>query len=296
MTIDIARARTFITEHGRVLDRRRFEALVDDGDSDAAGDAILAALDAYRNGDGGYGWGLEPDLRASESQPAAALHALEALTAVGPRTAPSIAGLLNWLERASLADGGLPFALPIATATGCAPFWTAADPRESSLQITAAVAAQAHRAARAHVDIGAHPWLAAATRYCFERIREIQKPPIAHVLSFSLQLLDAVAQEDAEARGLLHRLMRFVPADGALPVAGGAEGETIHLVSEPGMPLYEFLAPSAVAAEIDRLENAQQPDGGWPVDFDSYSPAAVLEWRGYTTVNAVRTLRTHGRL
>lgn len=35
-------------------------------------DRVLAALAAYRNPDGGYGWGLEPDLRAQESQPAAA--------------------------------------------------------------------------------------------------------------------------------------------------------------------------------------------------------------------------------
>jgi hypothetical protein len=36
----------------RVLDRRRFGALL--GDGDAAG--LLAALDGYRNPDGGYGW------------------------------------------------------------------------------------------------------------------------------------------------------------------------------------------------------------------------------------------------
>ena len=41
--------------------------------SDPSG--LLAALDGYRNPDGGYGWGLEPDLRTPESQPGAALHA-----------------------------------------------------------------------------------------------------------------------------------------------------------------------------------------------------------------------------
>ena len=50
--------------HGRVLDRRRLE-LLEGGDPAA----VLAALDGYRNPDGGYGWGLEPDLRAQESQP-----------------------------------------------------------------------------------------------------------------------------------------------------------------------------------------------------------------------------------
>jgi hypothetical protein len=34
----------------------------------------------------------------------------------------------------------------------------------------------------------------------------------------------------------------------------------------------------------------RQDDGGWPVDFESYSPAAALEWRGYATVQAVSIL------
>jgi hypothetical protein len=44
-----------------------------DGD---ATDGALAALDAYRNADGGFGWGLEPDVRAPGSQPVRAEMAL----------------------------------------------------------------------------------------------------------------------------------------------------------------------------------------------------------------------------
>lgn len=294
MNIDLGGAHAFMTANARVLDRRRFEAIV--RDSDEARTAVVTGLDAYRNADGGYGWGLEPDLRAPQSQPAAALHAFEALVAAGPRTSPHNPALLDWLARTSLDDGGLPFALPIEDATACAPFWAGADPSESSLQITTAVAAQAHRAGRHDDAIRTHPWLARATGYCVEQIRGIGERPFAYVLSFSLQLLDGLAGEDAEAHELLERLMRFVPADGVLPVAGGAEGETVQIGSEPGLPLHDLLGPEAVADGLDRLEGAQLPDGGWPVDFDSYSPAAALEWRGYSTVNAVATLRAHGRV
>jgi len=294
MGIDLDHAHAFMTAHARVLDRRRFDAMLQDSDADRS--AIITALDAYRNEDGGYGWGLEPDLRAPESQPGAALHAFEALAAAGPRTSPRVIDLLDWLDGASLDDGGLPFALPIADPTGCAPFWVSADPGESSLQITAAVVAQAHRAARYDETIRAHRWLSRATGYCFEQIRRIDERPFAYVLSFSLQLLDVLAGEDAEARELLAHLMRFVPSDGALLVDGGADGETIHVGSEPGLPLHDLLDPHAVADELDRLERGQLPDGGWSVDFASYSSAAEMEWRGYTTVNAVATLRAHGRV
>lgn len=86
MNIDLERARTFLSTHGRALDRRRFDAIVS-GD-DASRRAIVAGLNSYRNGDGGFGWGLEPDFRASESQPQGAQHALEALVDAAPTTSP----------------------------------------------------------------------------------------------------------------------------------------------------------------------------------------------------------------
>jgi hypothetical protein len=91
------------------------------------------ASDAYRNPDGGYGWGLEPDLRSRESQPAAAAHAFEVFEEIAPATAPQAAALRDWLDSVTLPDGGLPFALPLGSTTGSAPFWIAADPSESSL-------------------------------------------------------------------------------------------------------------------------------------------------------------------
>ena len=63
----------------------------------------------------------------------------------------------------------------------------------------------------------------------------------------------------------------------------------------PDTPVRALFAPGVVAAELDRLERGQEADGGWRVDFASYSPAAELEWRGYQTVKAVSILRANGR-
>src|SRR6185503_2065953 len=90
MTVEVSSAADFMAGHARVLDRRRFELL--QGETDNASGA-LAALDAYRNPDGGYGWGLEPDLRSPESQPAAAWHAFEVFENVAPVTSPRAVGL-----------------------------------------------------------------------------------------------------------------------------------------------------------------------------------------------------------
>lgn len=151
---------------------------------------VFAALDAYRNPDGGYGWGVEPDRRSAESQPAAAMHALEVLADAGPATTPRAVELCDWLEKHTLADGGLPFALPIGDPAGCAPWWAHGDPTTSSLQMTSQVAANAHLVARHHTAVASHPWLTMATEYCVDAIRGVNAAPHAYELKFALQFLD----------------------------------------------------------------------------------------------------------
>src|SRR5215210_69953 len=170
MSNHMTAARSFMAGHARLLDRRRFELLFDGGEAEP----VVAALNAYRNSDGGYGHGLEPDLRAPESQPAAALHAFEVFAEIAPLTAPEAVELCDWLAAVTLRDGGLPFALPIEDASGCAPFWAEADPPASSLQITAIVAAHANRVARHDPAVAGHPWLARATSSCLEAIAALE--------------------------------------------------------------------------------------------------------------------------
>ena len=65
--VDLTAASEFMATHARLLDRRRFDVLVHGG----APEGVLAAVDAFRNPDGGYGWGMEPDLRAPRASPPA---------------------------------------------------------------------------------------------------------------------------------------------------------------------------------------------------------------------------------
>jgi hypothetical protein len=290
MSEHLIAARGFLAGHARILDRRRFELLLEG----ASADPVLAALRAYRNADGGYGHGLEPDLRSPESQPAAAWHAFEVFADAAPVITPEAAELCDWLDTVTLPDGGLPFALPIKDPSGCAPFWAQADSRAFSLQITAIVAAYANRVAAHDPQVAGHPWLARATSCCLAAIDALEAVPEAYVLAFAVRLLDAVHDGNAAARGLLARLGEYVPRDGQLRVLGGLPDETLwplDLAPEPGRPARALVDEAAVAADLERLAREQQKDGGWTVDFQSYSPAAALEWRGYATVRALSLLR-----
>jgi hypothetical protein len=84
-----------------------------------------------------------------------------------------------------------------------------------------------------------------------------------------------------------------VPADGRVPVVGGKPDEAMRpldLAPYPDSPARRFIDGDAVARDLERLAGEQQDDGGWVVDFASYSPQAELEWRGYATVTAVQVL------
>lgn len=290
--VDLDAAETFMASHARLLDRHRLLVVL--GEGDVAN--TLTAVEGYRNSDGGYGWGLEPDLRSVVSQPVGAMHAMEVFAEAAPITTPRAVELCDWLHRQTLDDGGLPFALPVEDPGGSSPIWTSGDPSSSSLQMTSQVAAHAHRLASHHLGIDEHPWLDAATRYCLDAIGEMDDAPPAHALMFSVRFLDAAAPRVPEVDAALDRLARHVPADGAVPVQGGVAGEKLNLLDlspRPGSPSRRLFDEQVIEADLARLARLQQPDGGWTVDFETSSPAAALEWRGYATVAAVTILCAH---
>ena len=84
---DLVAARRFVLANARLLDTHR-AAHAFDG---ASREPVLATLAAYRNADGGFGHGLEPDIRAPHSETTSTLHALEVLAEVDASDHPFVA-------------------------------------------------------------------------------------------------------------------------------------------------------------------------------------------------------------
>ena len=288
--IDLGPTLDFIASHARLLDRRRMELALGGGDPEAT----LAGLAGYRNPDGGFGWGLEPDSRAPAGQPVAALHAFEVFEEVAPVTSPMAVGLLDWLASIARPGGAVPFAVPGGAYAGSAPMWGTADTTSPSLHMTAVVLGIAHRVARHDPQVAAHPWLERATEWAMSEIAALQAPTHAIEFRYVLQLLDALDAHDE-----LQRLGAHLPSDATMPVAGGKPDEAMRPLDfspEPGRPLRSLIDPQAIERDLDRLEGERHDDGGWDVDWQHWSPAGRLEWRGWATVRAVRILRVNDRI
>ncbi len=56
-----------------------------------------------------------------------------------------------------------------------------------------------------------------------------------------------------------------------------------------------LFSDEVIAKHLDALAAAQQKDGGWPINWLAWNPAAALEWRGAVTIEALVTLRAYGR-
>jgi len=284
MSVNVSAARQFIFANARLLDRHR-AAVMFDG---APADAVVQAVRAYRNSDGGFGHALEPDVRTPHSETTAALHGLEVLAEVDALDDPMVADVAVWVGGVAGQDGGVPFVLP-----GAAPYprgpWMV--PSDGGSHLTFGLAAVLTTAGVSS------DWLDAATRWCWQRL-EHSEELTGYWLKFALDFLDGTP-DDVRAHAAIERLRPLLRADGTLPVPGGTADEKLTpltLSPRPCRRSRALFTDAQLAADLETLEHGQQDDGGWTFDFLSWSPGQTVEWRGLVTLLALATLHAHRRL
>jgi hypothetical protein len=289
MTTDrLASGRAFIVREGRLLERRLL-ATVFDG-ADAGG--VIDVLRGYRNADGGFGHGLEPDTRCPASLPIYVERALDAFIAAGVRDDPMIAAACEWLASVAAPDGAVPLAFPIIEDYPRADHWTDWT-YAPGLNPTAGIAARL-------IELGvSHPWLDRATEWCFTKLESLAAfDEDAHALGEVLEFL-AVAPDRHRAAAIAPRVpgwlsnLAWFRSD---PLDPGYGQTPLHLAPAPNGPWSHLFNDAAIEGHLDRLERDQQDDGGWQITWQPPGQASTLEWRGVETLRALRVLRAYGRL
>jgi hypothetical protein len=279
--------RDFVRREARVVEERLFATLFED----APPSGVARALEAYRNDDGGFGHGLEPDKRCPASQPMDVALALALLAEAGASAEPFLEGACGFLEDVADDRGSVPLALRSALEYPHAEHLDGDWAYEPSVWATASVAGWLL------VHGAQHPWLDRATAFCLDSL-EREPPSDAHEINGVLNFLDH-APDRARAEPLVAAAAAALPGASYF-LADAASDEygvtPLQLAPTPDSPARTLFADEQIAAHLDRLEADQQPDGGWPIRWDPPSDASRLAWRGSVTVGALRTLRAYGRV
>ena len=283
---DLDRAAEFIDLNARLIDRRRFAFLF--GDGDAA--AVVEALRAYRNPDGGFGNALEPDLRAPQSTPQPVALALDVLDEADAFDDPMVASACDWLAAVATADGGVPGVLEPALAHAHAPWWQLGPKGQGSMIVTPVLAALLHKRG---VE---HPWREGATEMVWRGIDELDvTSPYAARAVFTF--LDHVPDRDRAEATMAEIGPRVL--EGAVTTDPDAPGEVhfpLDFAPEPGRLSRRPFDDDLIELHLDALPAAQRDDGGWMFNWPVWAPLVELEWRGWLTVRVLRVLRANGRL
>jgi hypothetical protein len=283
---DLDAAAQFIAASARVLDRRRFERLFHGGDAGPVRDAVAA----YRNSDGGFGQGLEPDCRAPGTQPGTIDLALRILNEADAWDAGLVTAACDWLQANAPAEGGSVFVEPTVEGWPHAPWWVPQPDRSANLISTGQIAGTLY--ARS-VE---HPWLDRATELLWSRIESLSGEPGPYDMYGVVSFLDHVPDRDRAERALqavAPMLLRVVALD---PDTPGETHSPLGYAPRPDSLARSLFSEAVIEAHLDHLAAGQRDDGGWTFNWLSWSPAAELDWRGFITVSSLVTLRDNGRL
>jgi hypothetical protein len=282
----INHAAEFIWRNARLLERTIFARVFSKGSPEA----VVAALNAYRNPDGGFGNALEPDIRAPGSTPLACENALRALREADIRDPSLAAGICEFLASVAEPDGRVEIALPHILDYPRAAHWNSPSFGSDSPNPTAGIAGLLH------YQSAGHPWLKRASTWCWKRLER----PLgdAHEIATALRFLE-YAPDRTRAAEVAIRLATEAPrSKWFLERAGTSDyGVTpLGLCPTPTSIARRVFSDDLIAAHLDDLASRQQSDGGWPITWQAPGDGAAIEWRGRLTLEALLCLRAYGRI
>lgn len=286
---DFQRAKAFIEAHARDLDQQLFAFIFENGSPQT----VLDALAAFQNPDGGFGYGLEPDVRASVSSPIATTIAFHYLNAIGATAKDdmikqAIAYLVDaYVQRDDPMQSGWPLKLPAFDDAPHAIWWSYDDDDEWGNPDAEIVAYLNQFHSLVPVDF-------------LDEVNAIAKH----------QAVQIGADIEMHNFNCFYRLLPYMPA--LEPTV--LEWARQLIVTDPNewhgyvlTPLAVFNGPSApFAAHFETAIQAnlafqlaqQQADGGWyPTwawpDYPDVWVKVRLEIAGMVTVNTLRVFQNY---
>jgi hypothetical protein len=288
------RARQFVAVKGRLLDA----VLVQHALGDGSGTDVLVALAPYQNDDGGFGHGLEPDLRTPASTAIATSAAAQILRRIkAPADHPIVEDMVAYLIETIDRDQGVwPIVGPAVDEAPHAPWW--------SYGPDLAAAWNGFRFNPTADLLGA--LIDYAVRVPADLLNDVQARMLAHIqaterLGGAYDLM--AAWRLAETVGLpapLHGALTtlLVRSLAALP-SDDPHVNFLELAPTATGPLADLTA-ARFAQAAETAIAGQQPDGHW-APFWTWAEvsaagwfAAEADWHSLLTRHTIEVLAAHG--
>lgn len=303
-TDQFARARRFLLEQARPLEAALFRYRFEEGDAND----VYANLEAFQNPDGGFGRGLEPDVRSMASSVVATTTALQKLRmlhapAQHPLVQSAIAYLLSAYDESTQS---WPLVPPAVEEAPHAPWWNQEglgerfngfriNPRAEVLGYLFEFGPELDPAAIARREAMTQPVIDALLAHagplsgdeflCCQRLIDSPGLPERHAVALQRWLLrmaeGAVATDPDTWSGYVLQPLQVAPTRAA-PM---------------GIPLAHLLPQN-----LDHVIRSQNADGSWSPTwswfgaYDADWPQAEHEWRGVLTLERLEWLHAYDRI
>lgn len=236
---------------------------------------VMTALAQYQNEDGGIGNGFEPDIAAFHSQAFAARLALQVATSLDvPSDVPVLTRLVAWLEATQDDDGCWRFPDGMMEHPVAPWFqgWTFPN-LNPALDLAGLLARTGLGSERLHARCR-------ALYRDLASVDEIETGQFYVALPYAeaLPWLPDLPNRDEHLQLMIDRITRDL-RDGSFSDPQHA----FEYIGPPGGPIANALPADLIQAEIARMLQTQEADGGWPVAYGEH-------WRPWATATNVITL------
>ena len=287
------KARDFILTNARMIERRLFQYHFE-GDGPQG---VYHAVYAYRNADGGFGHGMEPDTSSPESQPLFSIMALETLDEVGYlNTDLILKDFMPYFESVTTEKGGIPWMLRPKSEYPCADHFKTVK-EWAALSTTAPLLGILEKYG---VDI---PWMQKAEAFVWSEIERIkEKHVFCHLCVPRRLLFLQYTKSKEQASQALNNLKQWILADGVICNDRTDDGwglygkpHSLYYAPSPKSILSPLFSDEMINADLDELINRQKDDGRWDTWY-GLSEGMKLEWAGIQTLWTLKTLKNYGRI
>jgi hypothetical protein len=287
------KARDFILTNARMIERRLYHFhFENDGP-----EGVYHAVYAYRNSDGGFGHGMEPDTASPESQPLFSIMALESLEEAGLLTEEVLLkDFMPYFESITTEKGGIPWMMQPTSDYPC-------EDHFKSVKEWAALSTTAPLLGLLEKHGVSIPWMKKAEAFVWSEIDRIkEKHAFCHLCTPKRLMFLTNTRSREKAKKALADMKEWILADGVICLDRSDEGwglygkpHALSYASSPGSVFSDLFSQEIIDADLDELINRQKDDGRWDTWY-GLSEGMKLEWTGIQTLWTLKTLQSYGRI